>query len=642
MGGIMRVQGDHWVDDQGRRLVLRGVNLGGDCKVPVRPDGDTRLKEGFYDGKSVSFVGRPLALDEADEHFERLQRWGLSFLRFLVTWEAVEHAGPGLYDEEYLDYLERIVAKAGEHGLSLFVDPHQDVWSRWTGGDGAPMWSLEAAGFEPDRLAPSGAALLNQELGASYPRMRWMSNYDRLACATMWTVFFGGDLFAPGIGPVGFEASGHDASSLQDYLQGHYIAAMAKVAERLARFPHVVGIDSLNEPSSGFIGAPSLGRRGTISSLGATPTPWEAMLAGSGRAVDVEIYGIKGLGRGKVGMQRLGAEGIRAWKDGVDCLWRRAGVWDLDAGGAPVVKDDARFSRLPGGGKVNFTRDCLEPFIRRFGRGVCSAGGSHRFVLFVEGVPNADRPTAAVAGAETIVDATHWYDDLTLVTKRWLGFVAADSRSDSIVLGRRRVRRYFADAMRELKKWSAEQMGGAPTLLGEFGIPFDLNGAAAYRTGDYRVQAKALGANYDAVDASLIDSTLWNYTADNRHDRGDLWNTEDLSVFCRDDCEAGRSETGDPVDSGGRALAGFVRPYARAVAGEILEMRFDYRRGNFLLRYRPDPSIAAPTEVFVPELQYPRGFSIEATGCDAEVRRPLLLLRAREGAIEAFVRLTRR
>ncbi len=139
-----------------------------------------------------------------------------------------------------------------------------------------------------------------------------------------------------------------------------------------------------------------------------------------------------------------------------------------------------------------------------------------------------------------------------------------------------------------------------------------------------------------------MDSTIWNYTAGNRHDRGDLWNTEDLSIFCRDDLEAGRTETGDPADAGGRALRGFVRPYARATAGELVEMRFDARQGTFLLRYRPDAAIAAPTEVFVPALQYPRGFAIEATGCSARVVPGGLLLDAEEGAVEARLVLRRR
>jgi len=637
----MRIQGDHWVDELGRRLVLRGANLGGDCKVPVRPDGDTRLRSGFYDREGVSFVGRPLALEEADEHFERLSRWGLGFLRFLVTWEAVEHEGPGLYDEEYLDYLEAVVAKAGEHGLRLFIDPHQDAWSRWTGGDGAPMWTLEAAGFQPERLFASGAALLNQEMGASYPRMRWMGNYDRLACATMWTLFFAGNLFAPGLGPLGFDGP----ASMQDFLQSHYVAAMAEAAKRLSRFPHVVGFDSLNEPSAGYVGSPSLLSRGGANSLGATPSAWEAILAGSGYPMDVEVLGIRGLARKRIGYERLGAEGLRAWKDGVDCVWKRAGVWTEglggEAAGKPVLLRPEHFA-LSGGRVVDFTRDCLEPFIRRFESGIRSAGGERRFVLFVEGVPSAERPTRAAVEEAEVVDATHWYDDLTLVTKRWRGWLAYDVRNDRVVLGPRGVGRYFRDVMLGLKAWSAERMGGAPALLGEFGIPFDMNGARAFRSGVYRIQERALSANYDALDASLMDSTIWNYTADNRHERGDLWNTEDLSIFCRDEMEDGRTETGDPADSGGRALRGFVRPYARATAGEILEMRFDSRRGFFLLRYRPDPAIDAPSEVFLPELQYPRGYVIETRGCEAEIAKSSILLHAAEGAEEARLLVRRR
>ena len=92
----MHIDGIWFKDDKGRALILRGVNLGGSTKVPFRPNGATHIREGFYDHRDVSFVGRPFPLEEADEHFSRLREWGFTFLRFLVTWEAVEHAGPGL------------------------------------------------------------------------------------------------------------------------------------------------------------------------------------------------------------------------------------------------------------------------------------------------------------------------------------------------------------------------------------------------------------------------------------------------------------------------------------------------------------------------------------------------------------------
>ena len=150
-------------------------------------------------------------------------------------------------------------------------------------------------------------------------------------------------------------------------------------------------------------------------------------------------------------------------------------------------------------------------------------------------------------------------------------------------------------------------MGGAPTILGEFGLPFDMNGRRAFRRGDFRAQEKALAAYYDAIDANLLDATIWNYTADNTHQWGDGWNGEDLSVYCAE-------------DGGGRGLRGFVRPYAVATAGRIIEMSFNVKSGEFRFRYEPDRAIKAPTEIFVPKIQYPSGFAPETSGCNVAQR----------------------
>eukprot|EP00662_Eupelagonemidae_sp_cell21_P057405 gene57405-biopygen115501 len=45
-------------------------------------------------------------------------------------------------------YLVAFVRRCRSHGIVVFIDPHQDCWSRWTGGDGAPAWTLTAAGFD--------------------------------------------------------------------------------------------------------------------------------------------------------------------------------------------------------------------------------------------------------------------------------------------------------------------------------------------------------------------------------------------------------------------------------------------------------------------------------------------------------------
>ena len=142
----LRIEGNSFVDDQGRIAVPRGINFSGLSKVPVVPDGATHIAgRCFYSHREVSFVGRPCPLEDLEGHLQRLREWGFNLLRLLVTWEAVEHAGPGVYDEEYLDFIRTVCLRAGDFGFWVVIDPHQDCWSRWTGGDGAPGWTLEAS-----------------------------------------------------------------------------------------------------------------------------------------------------------------------------------------------------------------------------------------------------------------------------------------------------------------------------------------------------------------------------------------------------------------------------------------------------------------------------------------------------------------
>ena len=85
-----------------------------------------------------------------------MKSWGFLFLRFLISWEAIEHGGPyvtsaprlaplsvspgraprrltryrGIYDDEYIDYVVDVLTVAQRHGFKVFLDPHQDCWSR--------------------------------------------------------------------------------------------------------------------------------------------------------------------------------------------------------------------------------------------------------------------------------------------------------------------------------------------------------------------------------------------------------------------------------------------------------------------------------------------------------------------------------
>ena len=188
-----RCDGTHGVcdgfvrDAQGRAMILRGVNLAGAHKQapytdPFGPADYTRLR--------------------AD--------WGMTAIRFLITWAAVEPA-QGQFDDAYLDWVRERIGWASDAGLSVILDMHQDVYGEGFGFDGAPPWTCDAA-----------------EYAAFVPKQPWSLDYAEphvIACFNhLWS----------------------DAAT-----QGELVAAWQHVAERLADEPAIIGFDPMNEPSWG-------------------------------------------------------------------------------------------------------------------------------------------------------------------------------------------------------------------------------------------------------------------------------------------------------------------------------------------------------------------------------------------------------
>ena len=164
------------------------------------------------------------------------------------------------------------------------------------------------------------------------------------------------------------------------------------------------------------------------------------------------------------------------------------------------------------------------------------------------------------------VNASHWYDITVLRTKEFEYPDAVDPCTGLPGAGSVAVRdRYVTELATIDAAGRTLDPSGAPTLIGECGIPFDLADGAAYAAWardergreHWSSQLVAQSLMYDALDRLLLSSTQWNYTASNRNtaDCGDGWNQEDLSIYSRDQADAAAG-----LGSGGRAIAGFSRP----------------------------------------------------------------------------------
>jgi len=126
----LRVDGHVFRDSKNREVTIHGINAAADAKFPARPDQPSNIAQDFFNGDNVSFVNRPFSVDDAHVHFARLKRWGYNTIRYIFTWEAIEAAGPGKYDEEWIQHTISLLRIAKDYGFYIFMDPHQDVVRR--------------------------------------------------------------------------------------------------------------------------------------------------------------------------------------------------------------------------------------------------------------------------------------------------------------------------------------------------------------------------------------------------------------------------------------------------------------------------------------------------------------------------------
>jgi endoglycosylceramidase len=191
--GALTVDGRFFRDSSGGVVLLRGADVGGNSKVPP-----------------FKAIGPLTQLDP-------LATWGMNVVRLLFTWEAYE-GQQGVYDDAgYLAYYIGLVHGAGQRGIYVIVDFHQDAFSRYSlqgCGEGFPQWAL------PSTVTP---AVPDNGADCADWGTRQVGDPD---ITTTWNAFY---------------AAGSPARAA-------YLTMIARVATALAGESAVIGYDLLNEP----------------------------------------------------------------------------------------------------------------------------------------------------------------------------------------------------------------------------------------------------------------------------------------------------------------------------------------------------------------------------------------------------------
>ncbi len=119
-----------FTDEYGRERIFTGMNV---------------VDKKDYDRKNP-YYGYPADTFPFKEFKER----GFDIIRLGFTWCALEPF-PGRYNKKLIDSLHKFLDKCEEYGIYAFLDCHQDLYSSYCYGDGAPKWATLTAPYTPHK-----------------------------------------------------------------------------------------------------------------------------------------------------------------------------------------------------------------------------------------------------------------------------------------------------------------------------------------------------------------------------------------------------------------------------------------------------------------------------------------------------------
>lgn len=194
------------LDDRGRQVLLRGVNL--------------NVLGDYYQANA----DYPTVIPATDADWAEMQSVGIDVVRLLISWSSLEPTR-GTIDQDYLQRVHDAVDQAKAHDIYVVLDMHQDAFSKFSptptgttcpagsepsiGWDGAPEWATLTDGA--DTCAAAGVRELSPAV---------MKAFENFYLDT-------------------------------DGIQTELVETWAAVAQEFAADPTIAGYDLFNEPNWG-------------------------------------------------------------------------------------------------------------------------------------------------------------------------------------------------------------------------------------------------------------------------------------------------------------------------------------------------------------------------------------------------------
>ncbi|SJL04792.1 uncharacterized protein ARMOST_08162 [Armillaria ostoyae] len=443
-----------------------------------------------------------------DEHFSGLRRWACTF-------KAVEHAGL-LYSQP---------------SLHAFVALHQAMWLCYSGGSGAPAWTLDAVGFDLHKLEDTGSAWLKGVKGGGHVEEE----------ESLWSC--GYSIHKARCGDYGYlraqaeaQASARRRCICPRILQGAFLDMFENFVRAVGDLEVVIGFEMTNEPHRVYLESQYLhvfdyntdfhlanmrvytcwGNKLTRDHLAAA---FVSFRLGASHPTEVPVY------------SRSFPMPTR--KNLMHGAWE----WDVDRNEAVILRQNYFVKHPMKGQKVDWYDDFFYLFIHKWEQGVRGIVSPEK-ILFIEVIPNeVFLPRVFLPGKATVehglcaalVDGL--YNSVSLFADSYhTGMNALFSKAfrdfTVNIHGLSRVRdfsafvQYLSKPLDARDKYSLQiknivehgykTLSERPVIIGECSTPVDLNKKETFASDNLLWQTRIMDAMITGLERTLTGESEKN------------------------------------------------------------------------------------------------------------------------------------